>query len=920
MEMLSLTKNNLSEGELKTLNHPKYLGKILNEGYGLKEDDRIRFMSLEYSGRDNWEKAHLSNDSLTIKDFLDKFQPMLSDKTIVKNCFEKGIYAFDFYIGHCTHDGSSTYKKENCLEITCLIIDIDFGSDGHKKVTFETESEALRHIEQNLPDCTMILHTGGGYQIIYKLSSRIPLKGNIERIEKISRGLTRLGMGDFCHTVEHVFRLPMSYNNKIRFKPRTVRIIKYNPDCTYTPDELENILSEKGVDFSKVALKESKSTPAPSPRREKHLGIDRSSYAYYLICEMVSAKKNEQEIVRAINKTCLKDHYRNDDYLRQDIRNITKGMSKMMPKPKNQIMPLDSGTFQLSPEIEIKLREFNAKLHKTTANTECTIKVLEWLIEQKHNAILALPCGVGKTTGAMVLTSAIANPSNRIMIVTKKVEDVIEIVRILKMLGIKAIPWHGFNDNLCHLGIKYSELKNKKYNPCVTCPNKCSASNKRLSENKYDSPEYDVIVTTHAHYRFTRMGGKLNPFKLIIIDEAPSEFEFFQLNNGRISALNELFKDNAIFQHQINRFIKELNSMLKNGDCRNISTLAMNTISKVKSFMFDHLNKMYQEKDIDDSQLDLALEFLNYLGDGSKIYSMMLRDSKGERYCFAKGNIEIDVPVQHIILDGSAKLSDMHWKGFNIYVDNSIRLEYPNTILHILKHPPTKQSLLNTNIINDLKRKIKDVLSGKQNPKILFMSNKEPQGDLKDNIDSLRSSFNGIGETIELPRGKHVGSNDGKDCDVTIIAMSLFSNVEFYTLKAALVSDSEISSNRIWKKPFIMPNYQKGGGFADLEINQAYIRCLAYDLYQALMRGKIRTDSNSNYEAIIIMSSLEVVSFVSEDLKGAIIDYDQSEIVEMIKSGKSQSEINKKLQDGKTSPSTIADQVRCSLNDFLLKV
>jgi len=516
MEMLSLTKNNLSEDELRDINNPKHLGKVLDEAYGLKPDDRVRFMTIEHHANNDWGKEKPNNDSMLIKDFIDGYLPMLSDNNMVKNVFEKGIYGLDFYIGHCTHDGSSKYKKENCVDITCLVIDIDFGSDGHKKVTFETESDALRHIEQNLPDPTMIIHTGGGFQVIYKLDERIPVQGNIVNIENVTKGLTKLANGDSCHTVEHTCRLSMSFNCKIRFKPRPVRIIKYNPSRSFTLDELERFLTEKGVDISKVKLKEPRPSSTSPATKTAHFGIDRSAYAYYFILAMIYAKKDEQQIIREIKKSCLYGHYRTDDHLRQDIRNIKKGVSKMMPVPKNDVIPLDSSNFTMSYEVGTKFNEFNAKIYKTTDNTEKTLKVLEWIVDNKKNAIMALPCGVGKTTSAIILASALANPDYRIMIVTRKVEDVIAITNTLRILKAKVIPWHGFNEPLCNLKKKYSEIKHGKDNPCILCPTKCTASNKRLSLDKYDCPEYDILVTTHAHYRYSRCAPNL-----IMIDSAP---------------------------------------------------------------------------------------------------------------------------------------------------------------------------------------------------------------------------------------------------------------------------------------------------------------------------------------------------------------------------------------------------------------
>ena len=108
--------------------------------------------------------------------------------------------------------------------------------------TDKGEAELKKVIEdfkKNLPDCTLMLHTGGGFQIVYKLKNKIPIAGNIDMIQKIWKALSGLICGDTTCSVGHMFRMPCSLNNKIRLNPRPVKIMKYNPDCSYSPDELK---------------------------------------------------------------------------------------------------------------------------------------------------------------------------------------------------------------------------------------------------------------------------------------------------------------------------------------------------------------------------------------------------------------------------------------------------------------------------------------------------------------------------------------------------------------------------------------------------------------------------------------------------------------------------------------------------------
>ena len=858
-------------------------------------------MTIRGSGKGNVDSEWLNDKdsktkSLTIKTIIDEYVPILSNNKCKAESVDKGIEAFNHHICHCTHDGSNRFGKDNMIECASIIIDVDFGGLGHNKSQYGTAEEALKAIEGNLPQCAMLLHTGGGYQIIYKFKLRMRIKDNVELIEKVWKALSGLVSADTCCSIGHPFRMPCSINNKIRLNPRPVKILYYNPDCSHAFDELKAFVLSKGIDLESDNLKIA-SPAKPKKRKTKDdekPDLDRSYHAYkYIIYLLAKGEKDENRIVQKIRSNeAFSAHYPDDNCIRRDIRVAMQELANLIPKPKNSVETIDSTKLSLSDGIAKMAKAFEScgpYGYALNENIYKTLKLLEHITSMKESGIIAVPCGVGKSTSAIILAAEKAKPDYRILFVTRKVDDVIKTAGQLKYLGANAIEWHGFNSDKCKRGIIYEKAANKRFNPCQFCKDKCSCANKMLSTNRYDSPGHYIIVTTHAHYKTLWTLNKLDAFHLVIIDENPMEFEYFSLDSEAINSILYNIKDEqAIFQ-TVNDFISDLQKELGTGNCKNISHL---NLHQHKEPIKKHLRALYENDRIDDLEFEFCIDFVNFICDNTTYYGFMHyeRSQRKDKRLFSmiKGEVEIETNAPHIILDGSAKLSDVCWKGFNIYELKDIKLFYPNTFLCALNYLPSKSKLNSPEVIGKMKKSISKIFSKINDPIILLMSNKKKSIKLEKNINEIEQFIKEFSSKIDhLYRGSHIGSNKGIKANINIIAMSIFNTVEYYVLRAALASGKEISADKIWNQNemFQSPKFKNNGGFAEPLINNAYIRSVTHHLYQAIMRGKIRSSSDAKYCCLFMISSVEVIALLKSYLPESSVEFEGSMVIQLLEDG-----------------------------------
>ena len=124
--------------------------------------------------------------------------------------------------------------------VSCLWVDLDVGSEGHKKKSrFETVEEALESVEKFEHAPSIIVFSGHGLQCYWLL--REPEDVSDPRpVEGIMKGLILAVGGDpGTHDISRVMRLPNTLNVKIPEKPKDVKVLKFEPELRYNLSDFE---------------------------------------------------------------------------------------------------------------------------------------------------------------------------------------------------------------------------------------------------------------------------------------------------------------------------------------------------------------------------------------------------------------------------------------------------------------------------------------------------------------------------------------------------------------------------------------------------------------------------------------------------------------------------------------------------------
>lgn len=818
------------------------------------------------------------------------------------NLLEREGNKQNYYYSQATHCGNGqNFEEDNFVEIICLVIDIDYGPH-HKKAFYDTLEDALK-ASQVLPKPTVIIHSGGGLQLVYRFRNRISGHEGRMRYKTLAKVMAAQVHADACQGIGHVFRVPLTWNYKEGVPPRQSEILDMDGRIDYSLQDLEKwcrdhrfTMPSKGKQKSKSIAEKKAKTAKPV---KEETGVDNSVEAYKYIERFLRKFPNFQErrLLASLKRQSLYAHYERfgenaEKQCRIDIRRIRRKLTRdTWPQPFVKIKKLKYAG-EPNTEAVIQKREGFNQIFDTSGNERITIalSLMERLLLEKKQAILNFPCASGKTTAAMILASAYASPENRFWIVTEKIEDIRKIADTLRKIGTNALEWHG-RPSECPIE-RLEFITKKRGYFCRQCKYPCPASEKYTANDVWDTPKADVLVTTHSHWAAAIAQGKIpSSVNFVIVDENPSLMEYFTLTQEKISIFSKVFdRLRSKFENDIG-FIR--NSLLS-GHCRRIPPLnCLEHSGDIQKCLY----KLLGEEAISAEDFEQMQIFLDFFS-GEEIYGMLTRDFDDERMTFIRGAVDLKTPVPHLILDGSALMSDVKWEGFNIYSCPQLKQVYPNTTIEVINGNPSKNFLSRKEKFSSLAEKVVQAAVPEQN--LLLFRNKTLDHDpaLRENIEELKSLLLEQNVSlIEMNRGEHIGSNKGRLAQVNAVCMSLFSNIAYYVLRTALVYHREIPVSEIWRKRFRQPAMKTTGGFASPEIQKTYCRAIVVDLYQTIMRGCIRTNPAEHYKVICAVSGLDIISVLKDELPGAMFHYENEEIVEALLAGEPESKIIN-LMDG----------------------
>ena len=224
----------------------------------------------------------------------------------------------------------------------------------------------------------------------------------------------------------------------------------------------------------------------------------------------------------------------------------------------------------------------------------------------------------------------------------------------------------------------------------------------------------------------------------------------------------------------------------------------------------------------------------------------------------------------------------------------------------MIKANPSKNKLSKTTIAEKLKSLSEKLLHPED--KAIIFQNKIPVSSvntLKEFADKKGVSY------VVMQRGEHIGSNSGKQCNKAIIAMSIFTTIPDYALKASIVNDKEIPGEDIFDS-YRERNYPAYGrdGFRNKDINQQFILAVERDLYQAIMRGCIRENNTDSYDVIALIESYSVIAYLMNDLPGVKILTEDDDILNLFLQGYTISQIVKITNKPQSTVSSAVQRIR----------
>lgn len=127
-----------------------------------------------------------------------------------------GIRNIYFHVNSTIRDMNRKAQKEEIKSGDWLHIDIDPEKDRDIEDERERALGLLTHkLPKGIPEPTVIIFSGGGYQGFWKLKEPVVVGGNIEKcqeFERYNKRLEHIFDGDHCHNIDRIMRLPGTIN------------------------------------------------------------------------------------------------------------------------------------------------------------------------------------------------------------------------------------------------------------------------------------------------------------------------------------------------------------------------------------------------------------------------------------------------------------------------------------------------------------------------------------------------------------------------------------------------------------------------------------------------------------------------------------------------------------------------------------
>lgn len=842
-------------------------------------------------------------------------------------------------------------REKGCIEsMKELVLDIDFKViDADDYTVAETKAKELLAI---LPKPTALVHSGNGYHVHYRLYTPSVWvdfpddnfgdffrrlhgtngywrkqytvdKGEYEAVYQrlVAYYNTQFpAYLDTCQSCEHVFRLPYTYNCKDLQNLKPVKVIETN-DVKYTLDDFRKLVPDDfKCEVYKTDTEASRATiKAVCKRAVKTCGIDRSKAVFGVVNRVMELMPTVSDVtlcsvLREFPQ--LTERYADDTELRKDVRRI---MTKTVPQAISAILPTTRMTLEDDyslVHIEGQRQTFDSLVFSTRGSNEAKfdsmLQVYDRLWGDGTSGIISVPCSSSKTYSALIYASYVAAQlagwNKKIWFVSEKIEDCTRNAETLTKLGARAIAYHG-QPSYCKM--THIDFVNGK--PCKACQTPCGAVYKYVKGLATTLNQCEVLCCTHKFLAGELAKGEAVNADLVIIDESPSLFECYELDENTIALIRQhLGKAEGcldfLFEKEVDAKIR---NVLTDKGTHKIEPLDLSEFSNaVKVAYINVKNDLWRAAE----KLEAVLGFFSFFKYSTNVYGTATADGK---YRFIAGSVDVSIPnAVTWVLDGSARNQLTKWQGMQIIEVPSLVTAFPNTVVKLIQGNSTKSALGKQATRDALTEAAKELKPCKS---ILF-ANKSIDGEAKKTAEAVEGALTAIGcDVINMTRGEHIGSNKGREAEANLICMSLFTDVSDYALRASLYYGTEIAEADIYGtqqrqdgKTFDYVKLNRGG-FTHSQMRDVMTREMERDLYQTIMRGCIRDSADADYTVVAVVSEPATIQTLADDLPGATITCVGDDVITLWLEGKTNDEIAKATGKAKESVSRTIREFRAKI-------
>lgn len=471
----------------------------------------------------------------------------------------------NLYFRASAHDGSGNYGGGNCLRAHALFLDIDYGTEGHKrKSPFKTVDDALCYLLTMPVRPSVAWHTGHGLQCAYLLKEPavFPAGGgdaeNLLLYRAASEGLSKMAMADAAFTPEHAYRVPLTINSKAHAHPGTCdvrgQLLWLEEHRRYALAEISE--SVKGYGIADLL----NDTPA-LPQAPEHdvcdyqklpqdlrdaietSGAERSDRMFGIVGRLVRLGYGDDAIAAAVahGQDFVEKFGHRAGGLKAEVRRCAAkiregryvyggGKAKAPVRVYNVPVPIAlNDCSPLSPEFEAVLGRYEqATGAKLLPRVRDACRFHEHLHSTRPAGVIESPCGAGKSVWALCHVAVHASAYTRSVYVTETVEALHRAADVLEQLtdaGVGRV--HGFNAACCKAlcGQDHSWRECRRNDPgaaCAACAftSKCSYHTRDLQQRRH------VLCMTHAGFiRALEDGAEALVDADVIVDEGLSPFD-----------------------------------------------------------------------------------------------------------------------------------------------------------------------------------------------------------------------------------------------------------------------------------------------------------------------------------------------------------------------------------------------------------